>query len=505
MIKENNIGRIIECLSDPSYMRKVEERIFESGCTNFDSIEDAILMEDVGNISFNAKRHWSILHFGKLGKAIPEIWLDPDHPKKGAQLPDSFFPRYFVVNTYNVKQKTPTEIRKFLARTTAKCTLADILKRLNFIVKNMDFVLAVSSNLRMIFFSGKKGKRSMVELRYSKRLYKWMKSHSAEHHEGDDAVVPAATQEKTPKEYQVGAEKYKDEDRSSIAAKENFVKGHTSLNYTKFEEEPLNLKKVISETKEHNRDILKQTVSRSNSLCEKAFQSEPKITKDLVDLAKGSGASMYGLGFRIKQKTSLTSKILKDRHEDIIKGKTTSIDEIAAKMYDVIRYTIVFPFDRLAAGYESVRRKMKKMGYTEMRCKNYYVAYEKDEMPYKAIQSVFCSPDNTFFELQFHTTTTLGVKEVLHPLYEKWRADSTPVEEKQILQMRMKNLSAVVKNPPRILSIKEFNLLKMSDEELESWLKRRSSDKPKMSLGTVKKLGLTGNDEVDIIAGGDAK
>ena len=97
------------------------------------------------------------------------------------------------------------------------------------------------------------------------------------------------------------------------------------------------------------------------------------------------------------------------------------------------------------------------------------------------------------------------MKEVLHPLYEKWRADSTPVEEKQILQMRMKNLSAVVKNPPRILSIKEFNLLKMSDEELESWLKRRSSDKPKMSLGTVKKLGLTGNDEVDIIAGGDAK
>ena len=502
MVTADTISRIISRLSDPSYMKEAEERLFRSDQINFDSFDDILLSEDVNDIPFRRRKLWTNIHFGKVKKPYLERFVDdPNDPNNKVILPEKFRSRFFIVNTFNVGKVLPEDIEDSLKSMFSLYKgVEHIEKALKRITKEI-FVLAIASNCRMVFFSKKRGRKSMIEIRYEKRLHDYMLSHEAEHETNDDAVVPDVTRERTEEIYQAQAEKFKDADREGIKEKEEFVKRTVSLDYSEFVPEPLNRQKIMKDSGVEEPHYIEKSSSIAKRVIFEAIPNEPEITRDIVGIARGTGAKMYGLAFRLKQPTSLSSKILKDaksekkKKSDMYEGQPLPIEVVSKNIYDAVRYTVIFPFERLASGYQIVRRKMKNLGYTEMRCKNFYLQYQKNDTAQKAIQCVFRSEKGQYFELQFHTVTTMGVKEVLHPLYEEWRSDTVSENEKKILDMRMKNLSATLKDPPGIFSIKEFNYLGLKEKDLESVLKKKT---PK-NFADVGKLGLTRNDKVDII------
>lgn len=59
-----------------------------------------------------------------------------------------------------------------------------------------------------------------------------------------------------------------------------------------------------------------------------------------------------------------------------------------------------------------------------------------------------------FVEIQFHTQSSMDIKEINHKLYEKLRLDTTPEEEKEILNDKMKKNNEHLIIPANIDKIK---------------------------------------------------
>ena len=164
---------------------------------------------------------------------------------------------------------------------------------------------------------------------------------------------------------------------------------------------------------------------------------------------------MFGLDFRLKQPTSLGRKIATDVSTDIA-SFGGDVNRAAKEIKDTIRYTAIYDLDDFTEKYFATKRNLERLGYVELRCKNFYTQYAAGKSQQKAIQCVyFKKPNGIMLELQFHTVESQGVKEVNHPLYEEWRKDDTTIERKAVLDQRMKNLGAEVPDPVGVFDIPE--------------------------------------------------
>lgn len=245
------------------------------------------------------------------------------------------------------------------------------------------------------------------------------------------------------------AEKFRKSDAAKIEKKKEFVRQNLGTEAKPFKREATNLKKVMSEGGVNEEDA-KRCASIAEGIVDKAVKLEPEITKDIVGAVKELGGTMYGLDFRLKQSTSMGRKIASDAREDGIDFNTAG-----SKVRDAIRYTAVFDNDNFTEGYEKTKAKLESLGYTEVRCRNYYKTYREDpDYNQKAVQCVFQNKDGQMFELQFHTVDSQGTKEVSHPMYEEHRAASTSQRDKHVLNKRMRNIYETVKDPRGVLHIK---------------------------------------------------
>lgn len=182
--------------------------------------------------------------------------------------------------------------------------------------------------------------------------------------------------------------------------------------------------------------------------------SEPKITKDFVETVRDiKGASLTGLKHRMKTAESYDRKIKSDVKE--AEGRLTE-DEVAGKIYDAVRYTVLAPPDRMVDVYNDTISSLESKGYTLDRVKN---TWNKDSA-YMGINTVLTHPSGDRVELQFHTPESLEHKGVAHKLYEEQRQDDTTPERKKELDIEMKKLAKRLTFPPKIDTIKVRDYLK---------------------------------------------
>ena len=155
----------------------------------------------------------------------------------------------------------------------------------------------------------------------------------------------------------------------------------------------------------------------ANNLRDSARVSEPKITRDVIDLSKKHGGEMSGLEYRIKTQDSLAEKI-----QTSMRDKGTNVAVESRNMKDVVRYTIVKP----EAGYidmtNNVISDLRSQGYTVHVSNNW-----KPGSPYLGVNTQVVSPTGQKFELQFHTPKSLVSKNKTHDLYKGIRNTRDPI------------------------------------------------------------------------------
>lgn len=174
----------------------------------------------------------------------------------------------------------------------------------------------------------------------------------------------------------------------------------------------------------------------------KACENEKKITPELNEIVKENGGELAGLEYRIKSPESFQRKINTDMSE-----KGISEEEAIENMKDVVRYTSVSDFDKLAENYSCTINSLKDKDYNVIETKN---TWDNEKNPYKGVNVSLESPEGQKFELQFHTPESLEAKEKMHKLYEEARLPSTPLERREELAKEMGEISSSLERPKDI-------------------------------------------------------
>lgn len=222
----------------------------------------------------------------------------------------------------------------------------------------------------------------------------------------------------------------------------------TSNRYSRFQKKPISLEKVKQRGNLGDYEAL-QCAHIASKLFKKKAKDEPKITKDVVSAVADSGNKMYGLEERLKQPTSLAAKIGQDAKEDDI-----SFEKAASGINDTIRYTSISDGERFTESYNSIKAKLEKKGYREVRCKNYYDLYREGKAKHKSVQCVYEDKKGNVFEIQFHTPESQSAKGLKIPIYEERRRSDLTNERKMELENQMTKLAEGIPDPKDVFSIK---------------------------------------------------
>lgn len=193
------------------------------------------------------------------------------------------------------------------------------------------------------------------------------------------------------------------------------------------------------------------SIPLGNNIYDEARKKEPKITKDV----KASSNHLYGLQHKLKTKESIIRKIDTDHDE-----KNISHKEAASDIKDAVRYTQIADNKNFVKEYNNFKSKMSDKGYTEVRCKNNFTAYNEGKVKHKSVQSVFEDKDGYLFEVQFQTPESQRAKNKKTPLYEERRRSDISKERATELENKMTKLMDPVPTPDDIDKIKSYNNIK---------------------------------------------
>lgn len=167
---------------------------------------------------------------------------------------------------------------------------------------------------------------------------------------------------------------------------------------------------------------------------------EVRVTPMLEDLAVRYDGRMVGLDFRLKSEESLSRKI----SQEVIAEPGQYYSQVAARIKDVLRYTIIFPDNAYAAGVQAARDDLIGQGFREVKFKNTWGG-----TGYQGINANYQTTDGFVFELQFHTNASHAAKEEgTHTLYEQWRVLDPNSEQAREIQRQMNTVFAAVPVPP---------------------------------------------------------
>jgi hypothetical protein len=193
------------------------------------------------------------------------------------------------------------------------------------------------------------------------------------------------------------------------------------------------------------------TKSEVDRLIAAATEEEPKVTAALSDIADSNAAEMVGLENRLKTAESLSRKIGDRASARAARGQGAS-KAVAAeveRINDALRYTYRIDGERYIDVYQRTIAELESRGFQHVKDFN---AWERagttNEFAYRGINSTFRSPNGQLFELQFHTTETLAMKNELHGLYEEWRAAMTSAARRQEIEDYMLHRWRAVPVPP---------------------------------------------------------
>jgi len=177
----------------------------------------------------------------------------------------------------------------------------------------------------------------------------------------------------------------------------------------------------------------------ANDLYAQAQQMEPDLTAFITDFVAENGGEMEGMDFRLKQPNSIESKIKRDADE-----MGVSHAEAAQGITDLVRYTAIFDADVLTDKASEMQKQLAAMGWEryDHKWRNYF----GEKGNYRGYNTVYRDKYGRRFELQFHTPSSLAIKEQVHALYERAR-ELPKGPERTRLDQQMQALWQGFQNP----------------------------------------------------------
>lgn len=190
----------------------------------------------------------------------------------------------------------------------------------------------------------------------------------------------------------------------------------------------------------------------ASSIYKQAQKRVNKISTDVINSAKQTSSKMYGLEYKLKTESSIERKIDKESKE-----KKCSIGEAAGSIKDAIRFTTISSERDFVNNYEQFKALMENKGYSEIRCKNYFIQFKEGKVKHKSVQSNFQDKDGYIFEVQFQTPSSQNVKDRKVPLYEEARDIRTSSVRRSEIEKQMESMAKSIKDPIGIDRIKSHN------------------------------------------------
>lgn len=237
------------------------------------------------------------------------------------------------------------------------------------------------------------------------------------------------------------------EDKKFLSVK-NEIKKRLSNTPGKFQRKPMD-KEIVKRRGDLTDREADECCQLAEDLYKRSASIEPAITKDVISSVSSSGANMFGLENRLKQPTSLASKIGADAKES-----NTSFDKASRAIKDAIRYTSVSDDSDFVDNYFRTKSELEEKGYTELRCKNNWSLYSQKKVSHKSVQCVYADKKGNPFEIQFQTAASQAAKELKTPLYERRRSSGLSSRQKIQLERQMQDLAERVPFPKNVLTIK---------------------------------------------------
>jgi SPP1 gp7 family putative phage head morphogenesis protein len=202
------------------------------------------------------------------------------------------------------------------------------------------------------------------------------------------------------------------------------------------------------------KDVNPDADAATANLYEESISREMTLTPELIEIQRSLAEqnlepSFSGLRFRLKQKKSLRRKIL----DEYGKGEFRTIADAASSLSDAVRYTYVWDQGVYVAGVQRTLNALQEKGYG-LRVKNYW-----QRADYKGINVSVTDRTGRNFELQFHTTLSVAVKEDLHALYEKYRVSKNN-RERWDLWNQMTRIASRISNPKDFQDLLQIGTIK---------------------------------------------
>ena len=181
---------------------------------------------------------------------------------------------------------------------------------------------------------------------------------------------------------------------------------------------------------------------------------EPLISADMRSLAHELGTDFDGTEYSVK-----TAGSVEDKLQRAEAANPTEFDAFAmlSSFKDLIRYTEMCEHDKIFDVARDTIDELKSKGYELSGIKNYY-ATPSPGTGYQGLHLNFITPYGQEIELQVHSEESFRVKQDAHGMYEKIRAVSTPVDEKERLSAEMRAVTSSLEKPHGFESLQTWSM-----------------------------------------------
>lgn len=187
-------------------------------------------------------------------------------------------------------------------------------------------------------------------------------------------------------------------------------------------------------------------------------------THDVMRIARENGVELNGIEYSAKSASSVEDKLTRLEKKSYIKP-----EKLLPKMNDLIRYTQICAHDDIFSVAKKTIESLEKEGYKLSVVNNYY-KHNYPKTGYKGLHLNFITPQGRIMEMQIHSEGSFEAKQRGHELYEKIRAVSTPIEEKDRLQPLIYEIHQQVPDPPGYDSLDDYQ---MDPQERDELIKER--------------------------------
>lgn len=212
-----------------------------------------------------------------------------------------------------------------------------------------------------------------------------------------------------------------------------FTSGGASLGGSEF-----NSGAPVSGTEAAKDHVIHGASAKTQEIYDNARANEKLITPVMTEIAAELGCEMTGLEYSVKTASSVADKL-----ERKVAGGMTEAEAIS-KMNDLVRYTQLGAHNDLVANAVSTKGMLEAKGFEVTEVDNKWL---KQDAVYKGIHMTVKSPEGQSFELQFHSSESMAVKNENHKMYEESRKVGTSDDRRAELEAKMKSNTSSMPNP----------------------------------------------------------